>query len=254
MSLASGRSSGVCYVTALSHTGDTNHVIPWRPLSAQPDDFAMAVLRLLCSAILFVLMLARGAAASGFVDFNIPAAPLEDALGSFGRVTKEQLVLDALMLDGRQSHPVVGRFTPEAALRQMLVGTGLMVRAIEGQGYAILGATPDVAMRRSEPASRFDAYSTQLQTALGKALCGRSDTIPGHYRTMLRLRVGASGAIDYVQLLTPSGDLGRDSRLTEQMRGLAIGAPPPGLPQPITLLVTSEGASSAYCAQFGGAR
>jgi hypothetical protein len=245
------RSSRIFDVTALSRAEDTNHIILWRRLSAQPFDRVMAVLRFLCSAILLMSLLARATAANGFVDFNIPAAPLEDALGSFGRVTKEQLLLDALMLDGRRSTSVIGRFTPEAALRQILVGTGLTVRSIEGQGYAVVDVNAEAHRRRLEPSSRFDSYSALLQTALGKALCSRSDTMPGHYRTMVQLVVGASGAIDHVELLTSSGDLARDGRLTERLRGLAIGAPPPGLPQPITLLVTSEGASPAYCTQFG---
>ena len=213
----------------------------------------MTVLRLICSAILVTLLSAYSAAADTFIDFNIPSAPLEAALGSFGRMTKEQLLLDASITDGRRSSAIIGRFTPEAALRQMLGGTGLMVRSVEGQGFAIVPETEGMG-RKAAAAARFESYSALIQTALGRALCGRPDTIPGGYRVLTRLWIGADGTVDHAELLTSSGEAGRDALLKARFRGVAIGAPPAGLPQPVTMLVTSEGAGDDYCAALGRAR
>ncbi|WP_054160728.1 STN domain-containing protein [Rhodopseudomonas sp. AAP120] len=193
------------------------------------------------------------ASAEPFIRFDIPAAPLDVALAAFGRVTKEQLLVDAAGLDGRRSSPVIGRFTPEAALRQMLVGTGLGVQAIEGQGFAVAAAgsqAADEVIRNAGAASRFTAFSALIQAASAKALCVSPDTAPGSYRVMARLWIGGSGVVERAELLTSSGDLGRDARLTDTFRHLGVGIVPAGLPQPVTLLITSERATPDYCAKL----
>jgi len=216
----------------------------------------MSMLRLLNGVVLVLSLMSPANAAGEFLDFNIPAAPLDRALAAFGTVSKEQLLIDASITDGRRSSPLLGRFTPEAALRQMVSGSGLVVRAVSGQGFAIIATTSansSESLRevRASSARRFEYYSASIQTAFGRALCGRADTTPGAYRTVARLWIGTSGTVDRADLLTSSGDVNRDALLTGRFRGLAIGVPPAGLPQPITLLVTSEGASADYCAKLG---
>ncbi|MBR7552016.1 hypothetical protein KC220_26080, partial [Mycobacterium tuberculosis] len=61
--------------------------------------------------------------------------------------------------------------------------------------------------------------------------------------------IGPSGATERAELLTSSGDAGRDAMLAASFRGLALGSlPPVDLPQPVTLLITSEDAAGGYCA------
>ncbi|MDI4231964.1 STN domain-containing protein [Bradyrhizobium sp. Arg237L] len=160
----------------------------------------MRVFLLLNSAMLAISLASPAHAAEGFVDFNIPVAPLDRALEAFGRISKEQLLLDASIADGRLSKAVVGKFTPEAALRQMLSGSGLTVRAVDGQGFAIVPAAIAASSTaqqeaHSSSAHRFESYSATIQTALGRALCGRADTMPGAYRTMARLWIGIGGTV-----------------------------------------------------------
>ena len=218
---------------------------------------AMNVFRLLIGLILATPLMLSAMASEQFVDFNIPAMSLERALEAFGAVTKEQLLLDTSMIDGHRSNPVSGRFAPEAALRQMLARTGLAVRPIAGQGYAVVPASTikQAVMQGavSSSAYRFNSYSALIQSALGRALCERTDTAPGTYRAMARLWIGSTGTIDKAELLTSSGDAARDVMLTARLHGLPIGAPPADLPQPVTLLVTSEGASKNYCAKYDAA-
>jgi hypothetical protein len=58
--------------------------------------------------------------------FDIPAQPLEEALGAFRQVTGWTLAGDVDELAGAaSSRPVRGRFTASEALYQMLLGTGL---------------------------------------------------------------------------------------------------------------------------------
>jgi hypothetical protein len=89
---------------------------------------------------------------------------------------------------------------------------------------------------------RFDVYSAALQDALHNALCRHQETAPGSYRVLARAWIGSAGLTDRAELLTSLGDARRDALLTESLRGLAVGSPPPaGLPQPVTLLITPEG-------------
>ncbi len=216
----------------------------------------MSILRLLSGVVLAMSLVPLAHAAGKFLDFNLPVEPLDLALEAFGRISTEQLLLDASITDGLRSNPVVGRFTPEAALRQMVSGSGLAVRAVEGQGFAIVPAATgsiSASLREAAPSSvqRFESYSATIQSALGRVLCRRADTAPGAYRTMARLWIGSGGMVDRAELLTSSGNADRDALLKVRFSGLSVGAPPAGLPQPITLLVTSEGASADYCAKLG---
>lgn len=192
-------------------------------------------------------------AAEQFLEFNISPAPLDQALAAFSSVTKEQLMISASIADGRRSAAVKGKFTAEAALRQMLAGSGLTVRRIGQQGYTLVPLSSsdeaeekDTAMSRT--LWRFNAYSAAVQSAVDRVLCERVETVPGDYRAMTRLWIGTAGAVERAELLTSSGDAGRDALLAVRLQGLMVGVPPSGLPQPVTLLITGEGAGPNYCA------
>uniref|UniRef100_UPI0019541826 STN domain-containing protein n=2 Tax=Pseudomonadota TaxID=1224 RepID=UPI0019541826 len=62
------------------------------------------------------------------IAFDIPAQPLDAALASYFRATGVQLLYDSALTAGRRSGAVRGNFTPREALRQLLRGTGLIVR------------------------------------------------------------------------------------------------------------------------------
>jgi hypothetical protein len=101
----------------------------------------------------------------------------------------------------------------------------------------------------SRTVQRFGSYSAAVQAALRSALCGHEETRPGTYRSLIRLWIGASGAVARAELLTTSGDAARDAVLFAALRAIAVGEPPPpDLPQPITLLLVPSGALAArYC-------
>jgi len=192
-------------------------------------------------------------AAEPFFEFDIAAAPLDQALAKYTWTTKEQLMISAAIADGRLSTAVVGKFTAEAALRHMVAGSGLTVRKIGGQGYSLVAVLPSQAKENnaslmSNMPHRFIVYSAKLQAAVDRALCARAETAPGNYRTMARLWIGTSGAIERAELLTSSGDEARDTLLVTRLQGVAIGVPPTRLPQPVTMLITGEGAGPDHCA------
>lgn len=60
--------------------------------------------------------------------FDIPAGELQSALLLFSRQVDLQLLYAADLTEGLATEGLEGRFTPEAALRQLLVGSGLTYR------------------------------------------------------------------------------------------------------------------------------
>ncbi|MBL8268735.1 TonB-dependent receptor [Steroidobacter sp.] len=72
---------------------------------------------------------------------DIPAQPLSDALQMFARLARQQLSFDAARLAGKTSQPLIGEFTAEAALRRLLVGTGIAFRR-GSQGVWLVGPAP----------------------------------------------------------------------------------------------------------------
>jgi hemoglobin/transferrin/lactoferrin receptor protein len=87
-------------------------------------------------------------------QFNIPAQPLISALNQFGRQSGLQVALPAEASQGVRSNAVVGNFTPDQALAQLLRGTGVSYR-ITSQGTAIIGGGPstDISNAGAPPAA-----------------------------------------------------------------------------------------------------
>ena len=63
--------------------------------------------------------------ARGERRFDIPAQPLADALAEFGRQAGLQVTLEASIVEGLFAPAVSGTMPPEAALRQLLAGSGI---------------------------------------------------------------------------------------------------------------------------------
>jgi hemoglobin/transferrin/lactoferrin receptor protein len=71
-------------------------------------------------------------------QFNIPAQALTSALAQFGRQSGLQVAFPAEASQGVRANAVVGSFTPQQALSNLLAGTGIVHR-ITPQGTAIIG-------------------------------------------------------------------------------------------------------------------
>ncbi|MGO4717471.1 STN domain-containing protein [Bradyrhizobium sp. 2TAF24] len=193
------------------------------------------------------------AAAEQRITFDIPAQPLDAALSAYGAATGIQLLFDPALTEGRRAASLKGTFTADAALGQLLAGTGIAARMIGDQGFTLVAMPVKGHARDSGEMSpsvrRFQSYSATLQRAMRNALCRFGETAPGAYRVLAQVWIGPSGATERAELLTSSGDAGRDAMLAASFRGLALGSlPPVDLPQPVTLLITSEDAAGGYCA------
>jgi iron complex outermembrane receptor protein len=104
---------------------------------------------LLCSAVLSSLV----AQPAEKRPFNLPAEPAEKSLDAFSAQSGVGLVVNSTVLDGIQTNPVQGDFTPGDALRLMLANTGLAATRDEKSGAFVVRreeASPNGASR-SQP-------------------------------------------------------------------------------------------------------
>ncbi|MEM7667799.1 MAG: TonB-dependent receptor, partial [Pseudomonadota bacterium] len=98
----------------------------------------------LAMAIAMALSLATPASAQETALFDIAPGPLDRALSSFGEASGVTVLYDADLAEGHRSTGVSGEMTRDAALGELLVGTGLRFRR-SGTGAVTLeriGAEP----------------------------------------------------------------------------------------------------------------
>ncbi|WP_349644721.1 MULTISPECIES: STN domain-containing protein [unclassified Bradyrhizobium] len=190
----------------------------------------------------------RSRAAEPLVTFDIPAQPLETALGAYGTATGIQLLFDPTLTDGRRTPGLKGTFAAASALNRLLAGSGLAARMIGDAGFTLVALPARGPDDVSPTVQRFNTYSAALQGAMRGALCRVRDAAPGPYRVLVRLWITSSGATERAELLTSSGDERRDGLLVGSLRTLSVGMPPRDLPQPVTLLAAFEDDAATSCA------
>jgi hypothetical protein len=176
------------------------------------------------------------------IAFNIPAQSLGRALAAFGEATGFEVIADGRQAYGRISSPVAGEMSPAEALRTLIVGTGLTVRAYApGNARLVLApapiAEPDFSPATSPHASYFAAVQEMILQTICRADVGLLD---GH-RLAIMLWLAPSGAVTRVQLLDTIGERQRDAVLSAAFERSEVGTPlPVGLKQPITLVVRPQ--------------
>ncbi|HWE44971.1 MAG TPA: TonB-dependent receptor [Caulobacteraceae bacterium] len=82
------------------------------------------------------------------LHFNIPAQNLGAALRTYGQVSGQPIIFSEDDVRGKRAPAVVGSFTANEALRQLLSGSGLEVKRTAG-GVVYLGAMADAAPREA---------------------------------------------------------------------------------------------------------
>jgi len=183
---------------------------------------------------------ASSSAADRLLDFDLPAQPLAAALGRYGSVTRQSVMFIDALVAGRTSAPVRGRYTPLAALNALLAGTGLVADDVSGhQGAFVLRQAVDGAASASAARAGLDrGYDGLVQARVWEALCADARTAPGRYRSILQVQVTPSGRIHQANLVSSTGDGGRDAAILATLAQLQMDrSPPPGLVQPLTLVV-----------------
>ncbi len=199
----------------------------------------------------------RGAAAdlTGTIAFDLPAQRLEAALEAYSVASGWQVVYNASLAARRRSSDVKGEFTPDAALRTLLAGTGLMPQYKAADG-AILVPDPMATLGPDEIADdvgpSLKNYYGLIQTGLKRAFCASRQIRTGAYRIALGFWIGPSGAVTRVTQLGSTGRADIDESFNRAVGSLSIGAAPPaGFNQPVVLLVTPDLVGKCNAADAG---
>jgi hypothetical protein len=196
---------------------------------------------------------------AGAIRFDLLAQPLDQALLVFGRMTQLVVLAPSPLIKGRISAPLTGDYTPRDALQRVLINTGLEAY-FTGPDDAVIVASSSAAVVSPPPPDAespdilpsaidgvmvngdFRDYAAMVQTRLTEALCKSPQTQPGGYRLVAQLRIDGMGKVVASDVVASTGLPARDVAIERTMRTLVLdSAPPPGMLQPITLLLRPVG-------------
>ena len=184
------------------------------------------------------------------VSFDIPRQVLGDALYAYSSATGIEILVPENLIIERRSAAISGLFTPEEALRQLLMGSGLVSRFTGNNAFTLVpGAPTTVPQTFSTP--RYSNYSAALQAAVTGVLCRFRRAWPQDSRFAVRLWVAPSGAVQQVKFLDTTGDEGDKATLQALLQRMVVDEVPPlDLSQPTTLLILPR-RDAAECVAMG---
>ncbi len=173
------------------------------------------------------------------IAFDISSRSLDDALLAYGERTRYTALVDSTRTAGRRSGSATGVLTPEQALNEVLSGTGLVAQFSTPTAFALVPAPPPTRDESaSEMSAQYRSYFAAIQSTIRRALCPHAETRPGSYRAALQIWIDGAGAIQRSEVIGSTDIPERDSRIEIMLLKAAIGVPPPGLPQPVTIVLT----------------
>jgi hypothetical protein len=182
------------------------------------------------------------------IEFDVPSQPLASALDAYIAVTGFVVVYNGNLAIGQLSHAVTGRLTPQVALSLLLKGSGLVAEYTASNAFVLLPAPDEPAVVNtpltiglaalSQQGTAERRYSGLVQGRINDALCAQQGTKPGDYRAAINFRIGVSGEVTQLKLLSSTGDQRRDAAIVDIAGRVAIGEPPPArMAQPFTMVV-----------------
>jgi hypothetical protein len=155
-------------------------------------------------------------------------------LVAFGTTTGMEVFYDGELAIGRRSAAVAGNLTPAEGLRELLAGTGYSaVATTDPNTWTIVAAEPAAAAGNAT-LLQYEPYFAALQSRVSDALCGSDATRNG--QVIVSLWLESSGVISRAEAIDEGA--ARRYDIARDIQGVRIGtSPPPGLPQPITLVI-----------------
>ncbi|MFY2645059.1 secretin and TonB N-terminal domain-containing protein [Achromobacter insuavis] len=177
-------------------------------------------------------------------DFDLPAQPLQSALEQYSNVTGSSVVYRAALAVGRRSAAVKGIYTPEAALRMLIEGSGLAVEYTAANAVILRPAAVGAAPGRRPSASRgafYRSYYGVVQAGVRDALCRNPATRAGGYRAAVSFEVSPIGRVEHARVLDSTGDTDKDGEIVLALDQTVLDkAPPADLEQPFVMLIVPE--------------
>ena len=177
-------------------------------------------------------------------DFDLPAQPLQSALEQYSNVTGSSVVYRAALAVGRRSAAVKGIYTPEAALRMLIEGSGLAVEYTAANAVSLRPAPrreAGASSGRRAGAIRgafYLSYYGVVQAGVRDALCRNTATRAGGYRAAVSFEVSPMGRVEHARVLDSTGDTDKDGEIVLALDQTVLDkAPPADLEQPFVMLI-----------------
>jgi len=188
-------------------------------------------------------------------EFDIPPQSLMTALRAYSVQTGVSVLFDDGMVRDLSSPGVTGNYSPHDALQQLLQGTGLAARYASPMAFTLMPDRSPISARSApDPVDVAEStrFAGRVQAGLERTLCGSALTRPGNYRLAMQLWLDASGRVTRTRLLGSTGNPARDARIELLLDGLILDGVPPGMPEPLTVLLTPRPLDHPFdCARFG---
>jgi TonB family protein len=165
-------------------------------------------------------------------NFDIPMQPLAAALERYAGIAHLSIMVPSDMVRDLKSSPLQGRYSSEAALRQLLDGTGLVAEAHDSGAAGKTYLLKEAAKPAAAPAGLAALYSQGsypglVQLRIWQALCAHARTAPGRYRLLFQFQMDAAGHLADTRLLVSTGDRHRDAEVLDALQQVQVEAPPP---------------------------
>jgi outer membrane receptor protein involved in Fe transport len=142
---------------------------------------------LLLATALVSTAAASPACAQAAINLNLPAQELSKSLKDVARATGTNVVFDPADVKGKKAPPLVGQFTPEAAIAQLIANQRLVARStgsgtwvVSAEGNAAGGGEGAATLPANPPAelARAAAESNREIVVTGTNIRGTSPTSP----------------------------------------------------------------------------
>lgn len=199
---------------------------------------------------------AQAVPAGDKITFDIPAQSLARALIAYGAATGIEVFYNASLTRGLQSDQVVGVMTAEVALRKLLRGTAYIAKSTGPGTLTITKAPQETTPTSAKAAGRrqFEPYFAALQRGVSDAFCRQAGPALPHREIFYRFWISPSGVVERAEVLADNGDLADDQNGAMPLHGLALVAPPLGVPQPINMVIFPPSPGAPACGDHHKAR
>lgn len=201
-----------------------------------------------CALLALAFALANPLTARSEV-FDIPAQSLATAIDAFCAATGAEVYYDGTVALGQRSAEVAGDRSRDAALRVLLVGTNLVPLRVRDNAYLLINPGDDparaLAAEKSARDARYRQYFAVVQQSILVNVCRLSDRMMMPERLVIRLWIDPDGAVRRLEAEDAESRIS-NSDLYTSLRSLRLPeAPPPHMPQPLTVALLADASAMA---------
>tara|TARA_A100001391_G_scaffold197820_1_gene178642 strand:- start:1064 stop:1819 length:756 start_codon:yes stop_codon:yes gene_type:complete len=198
----------------------------------------LRLLRLVGTGLMLASTLA-GYANDGAPFFDLPAQPLPLSLETFSEQTGISILVTSDRIQDKTASAVRGHFPPDQALTILLNGTGLTSRRLTDSALTLIPAQHDDAKTVASKTRSVvpPAYARSLQQSVLTGLCRHQPEQLGQFRLVVQLWANPQGRVTRVHFPDGDAEARWGTSVRASFKDLILPPPPPGMPQPITLLL-----------------